>query len=542
MVETSGGMLQPRTGQKGNSVTMDRLHVSAFRFAAIVAFGGFIFGLDAALISGTVRFITAEFGLSDLEVGAVVSAPGFGVIFALLATGYFCDRLGRKKTLLIIAALYLVSAVCSVLAPDFTSLVAARFLGGLAFTSLSVASMYIGEIAPDDMRGKLVSMNQLTIVFGLSTAYFANYLILLLSSQSGELIQALGIAEHTWRWMLGVEIVPAIAWLGLLFTVPESPRWLVLKEREADARAVLARIIPPGRIDASIRDIRSSIEQAPITGSFVSQVAELFDNRLRSAVLIGLTVAVVQPITGINAIMFYAPTVFEQVGIGTDASFFQAVVVGLVSILFTSLSLTLIDRLGRRPLICFGLGWAAASLFLCVWCFSDASYTLSPSVLSELGGEVEAGSLQALMGVRFESDVAFKAALTEALGPAMARSQEAALIQYAIEINTGLVLLGIMGFIAAFQFSIGPIMWVLFSEIFPIHVRGIAIPFFALVTSVVNYFVQQFFPWQLNNMGAAEIFLFYAVCICVGLGVLFRILPETKNRSIEDIEASLVRA
>lgn len=153
-----------------------------FFYATIVAFGGFVFGLDAAVISGTIKFITTEFGLNDIEIGTVVSAPGFGVIFALLATGYLSDKLGRKGTLILIASLYLISAIASTFAPNFIALVVARFVGGLAFTSLSVAAMYIGEIAPANMRGKLVAMNQMNIVIGLSAAYFVNYLILQLSA------------------------------------------------------------------------------------------------------------------------------------------------------------------------------------------------------------------------------------------------------------------------------------------------------------------------------------------------------------------------
>ncbi|AFV00519.1 sugar porter family MFS transporter [Simiduia agarivorans] len=520
---------------------MNSFQLTAFRFAAIVAFGGFIFGLDAALISGTVRFVTAEFGLSDLQVGTVVSAPGFGVIFALLVTGRICDALGRKAALLIIAALYLVSAVTSVIAPNFEALVAARFLGGLAFTSLSLASMYIGEIAPANMRGKLVSMNQITIVVGLSAAYFANYLILQASNHAAPWVESLGLATYTWRWMLAVEVIPALIWLLLLLTIPESPRWLVLQDRLDEAREVMRRLMPEGQVESQVAEIKASVASATVTKSFAAQVKELFEPRLRTAFWIGLAIAVVQPITGINAIMFYAPTVFEQVGIGTDAAFLQAVVVGVVSVMFTVLALLLIDRLGRRPLVLFGLTWAGLSLFVCAWCFSEASYQLTEASIANLAGSVDIAALQSLAGVSFDSDVAFKQALNGALGEAVARANEGALLQQAIQINATLVLLGIMCFIAAFNFSIGPIMWVLFSEIFPIHVRGIAIPSFALVTSVVSYFIQQFFPWQLNNMGAAEIFLFYAVSISIGLAVLAKILPETKNKSIEEIEAALVR-
>jgi len=514
-------------------------HATAFRYAFIVALGGFVFGLDAALISGTVRFVTVEFGLSDMQIGAVVAAPGFGVIFALLATGHIAAQIGRKKTLIIISALYLLSAVTSVVAPNFELLVAARFLGGLAFTSLSLASMYIGEIAPSEMRGKLVAMNQINIVVGLSAAYFLNNAILQASNSGAEWVEALGILDYTWRWMLGTEIIPALIWLVLLFGIPESPRWLVQKGRDDEARAVMSKLIPAGQIEPSIREIQESAGHGHDQRSLRSQLADLFDRRMRTAFWIGLTVATVQPITGINSILFYAPTVFEQTGVGTDAAFAQAVTVGVVSVAFTVLALFLIDKIGRRPLTLFGLAWAGASLLVCAWLFASATYVLDASVLSNLGGDVDPASLQALIGVEYSSDVEFKAAVQAAIGDTALRANESILLQNAANLNARLILIAIISFIAAFNFSIGPIMWILFSEIFPIYVRSIAIPSFALVTSVVNYLVNQFFPWQLSNMGAAQIFLFYAACVVVGLVILFRILPETKNKSIEQIEAEL---
>lgn len=512
---------------------------TAFRYAFIVALGGFIFGLDAALISGTVRFVTVEFGLSDLQVGAVVSAPGFGVIFALLVTGHIAARLGRRKALLIIASLYLASAVASVLAPNFEALVAARFLGGLAFTSLSLASMYIGEIAPSEMRGKLVSMNQINIVIGLSAAYFANNVILQASASGAEWVQTVGIVDYTWRWMLGIEILPALLWLILLLRIPESPRWLVQTGDVQSARSILEKLLPASRIEPAIAEIQASAEHGHAQKSIGAQLADLFHPRMRTALWLGLTIAIVQPITGINSILFYAPTVFEQTGIGTDAAFAQAVVVGLVSVVFTVLALLLIDKVGRRPMTLLGLTWAGLSLAACAWLFSTATYVLDDKVAPNLSANVSLEDLRPVMGAEFDSDVAFKAAVRDAIGDAELRANESVLLQNAAQLNSTAILLAIVSFIAAFNFSIGPIMWVLFSEIFPIYVRSIAIPSFALVTSVVNYFVNQFFPWQLNNMGAAEIFSFYGGCVFVGLLILSRILPETKNKTIEQIEREL---
>ncbi|WP_111977415.1 sugar porter family MFS transporter [Algibacillus agarilyticus] len=512
-------------------------------YSIVVAFGGFIFGLDAALISGTVRYITAEFNLSDLEIGTVVSAPGFGVIFALLATGYISNAIGRQKTLLIIAALYLVSAICSVIAPNYTSLVVARFVGGLAFTSLSLASMYIGEIAKPTIRGKLASLIQINIVIGLLAAYSANYFIFNAAESGANWVVAVGIQEYTWRWMLGVEIIPALIWFGLLFKVPESPRWLVLKGRDAEAKNVLDRLVSVNESTQMLQSIKQSTSAAASANKpLKEQVSELFDMRVRMALVIGFTVAVVQQVSGINAIMFYSTTVFEQIGLGTDSAYTQSVIIGLVSVVATFLALMLIDKLGRRPLMLFGLFAAIVSLLSAAWGFADATYVLTETNLAQLPAAIDTQLLQSLIGQTFNSDIDYREALKVVLGDVIVRDNEGALLQAAIQINGMLVLFGIMGFIAAFQFSIGPVMWVLFSEIFPTHVRGIAIPAVALITSIVSYLVQQFFPWQLKNMGAAEIFSFYAFCLVIGLVFLIKLMPETKNKTIEEIELALNKA
>ncbi|MEM0993750.1 MAG: MFS transporter [Bacteroidota bacterium] len=510
---------------------------NAFKYAFIVAFGGFVFGLDAALISGTVEFVSNEFGLNDIQKGLVVSAPGWGVLLALLAAGYVVDALGRKRSLQIIAAMYLISAVGSTFAPSYETLVAARFLGGLAFTSLSLAAMYIGEIAPPHMRGKLVAMNQINIVVGLSTAYFINYLILQLSKSPAVWATDWGFTTQTWRWMLGSEILPVLLWSVMLLFIPKSPRWLVLKGKIEAARAALAKLMPQAAIETEIAAIQASLAEESSKSSFSEQIKLLFDSKLKKAIIIGITFAIVQQTTGINAILFYAPTVFSQLGLGTDAAFSQAVWVGLCSVVFTVLALLLIDRIGRRPMTLWGLLWAVLSLGICAYGFQQASYTLSPDDLASIEN-LDAAKLQSMIGVEYPSDVTFKAALKENLGEQLG-AFEGALIQRASDLPGTLILFGIMSFIAAFQFSVGPIMWIIFSEIFPTRIRGIAIPACALITSLVSVLIQQFFPWQLTNMGARDIFLFYAITSAVGLVALFKFLPETKNKTLEEIEAEL---
>lgn len=518
---------------------MDTYQKNAFTYATIVAIGGFVFGLDAALISGTINFIVQEFSLTDLQLGTVVSAPALGVILALPFAGYASNRYGRKKTLQVIAALYLISAISSALAPSYLILVAARFLGGLAFSSITLGTMYIGEIAAPRWRGKLVAMTQINIVVGLSAAYFINYLILQMNTSEVEWIQALDISQNIWRWMLGAEIIPAFLWLGLLFTIPQSPSWLIYKNRIEDAKKSLQKIYPAQQIQGYIQEKLESLSTSNENRSIGSQLQEIFSKPMRITFIIGISIAIAQQATGINAILFYAPTVFEQLGVGTDAAFIQAIWIGLSSLLFTILSIYLIDRLGRRPLIIWGMIWIILSLGICSYGFHTARYTLNKEAIAQLTEIQSVDKLHSLVDKEFESDKDFKEALKGVLGEEQARTHSGLLLQKAAKINAGLILAGILSFIAAFHFSVGPIMWVLFSEIFPIALRGTAIPLFALITSITSYLIQQFFPWQLTNMGASAIFLSYALMVGVGLIILYRFLPETKNMSIEEIQFTL---
>lgn len=512
---------------------------NAFTYATIVAMGGLVFGLDAALISGTINFITQEFSLSDLQLGTVVSAPALGVLFALPFVGYTSDLFGRKKTLQYIAALYVISAIGSTFAPNYWSLVIARFLGGLAFSSITLASMYIGEISPPEKRGKLVSMNQINIVVGLSLAYFINYLILNLSNSDSPMAESLGFAEHTWRWMLGAEIFPAILWFLLLLTIPKSPYWLLLKDKTEEAKGTLQKLISEDQIPSRIDEMKNSMKESIVGISLKHQLKEIFSKRMRTIFIIAATIAIAQQTTGINAIMFYATTVVEQLGFGKDAAFQQAIWFGLVSLVFTIFSLMLVDRVGRRPMILWGMVWIIASLGICSWGFNDARYNLPKTAITEMSDIANPERLNSIAGIEYDSDIEFKDAVKVAIGEEDARNFSSLILQKAANMNGLLIFLGILSFIAAFHFSVGPIMWVLFSELFPISIRGVAIPFFALITSTASYFVQKFFPWQLSNMGVSSIFLFYATTVAVGLIILYFYLPETKNMSIENIQKKI---
>lgn len=518
---------------------MDRLARNAFTYATIVAMGGFLFGLDAALISGAEELIRAEFSLDSIQIGTAVAAPALGVLIALPFAGWFSNQFGRKKAILLVAILYLVSAVGSAFAPSYWTLVAARFLGGLAFSSITLASMYIGEIAPPRWRGKLVSMTQINIVIGLSGAYFVNYVIRHWALSGADWAASLGIDDHTWRWMLGSEIPFALVWLALLLIIPESPSWLMFRGRTEEARQTLRKLLPETAIEPHIGEMQESLRKSSESQSVWNQLAEIFSRRMRLTFIIALSIAIAQQSSGINAILFYAQTVFKQLGIGADAAFQSAIWIGLTSVVFTVLGLLLVDKLGRRPLIIWGLVWIIASLGLCSYLFNAARYQLTGEAVAGLSEVPGAGKLSRLTGVTFDSDIAFKRAISEALGQSDAKQHESLLLEKAISMNATLVLVSILSFIGAFHFSVGPVMWVLFSEIFPISVRGIAIPFFAIVTSLTNWLVQQFFPWQLENLGMSVTLLCYAATVAVGLVILFFTLIETKNMSIEEIESAL---
>lgn len=518
---------------------MTKTERNAFIYATIVAMGGFVFGIDAAIISGTVNYITQEFGLTDAQLGMAVSAPGLGVLVALPFMGWICNGLGRKKGLLIIAALYSVSGIAAAFAPNLAVLVAARFLGGLAFTSIALASMYIGEIAPPQWRGKMVSMTQINIVVGLSAAYFINYLILHATNSGASWVHTLAIDRYTWRWMLASEILPALTWFLLLFFVPESPYWLVYANRSEEAKKSMLRLMPADQIPHHLEEMQASLKAAGQDNASWSQLKLIFGKPMRIIFIIAMTIAIAQQSTGINAILFYAPTVIEQLGIGTDAAFMQSVWIGLTSVVFTIAGLLLVDRLGRRPLIVWGMVWIIASLMACWYGFSTARYEVTEQGITEMAKIPDAARLKPLVGTEYKTDIAFKNAVKEVIGEKDAREFSSLILQKSAKMKAVLIFIGILSFIAAFHFSVGPVMWVLFSEIFPIAVRGIAIPFFTLVTSFTSWLVQYYFPTQLATMGASNTFLFYAITVAIGLVIMARYLVETKNMSIEAIQTAL---
>lgn len=534
--------------QQPGSTSLNAEASSTFSTTAttlIVALGGFLMGFDASVISGVVKFIEPEFNLTKIQLGWSVASLALTASFAMLVAGPLSDKLGRIPVLKIAALLFAVSAIASALANSFTTLVMARMLGGLGVgTALIIAPMYIAEIAPAAHRGRLVSFNQLNIVIGISVAFFSNYLILKLGQSQTSWAIALNFDSWNWRWMLGLETLPALVYFGCLYLVPESPRWLIMRGRKEQALSIMQKTRPAAEAEQEIAQIVTALDSSSTSSNTLSQLSELFQKPLRLALIIGLTVAIVQQITGINAVFFYAPMIFEQSGIGTDASFMQAILVGLVNLVFTIVALMLIDKIGRKPLLIFGVSGIAGFMFLLAYGFNSATYTLSAATIEQLGqslDSVQLVALQTLQDARFSSDIAFKQAALAALGEPLFQDLESTLINSAISINPTLILVGILGFVACFAVSIGPVMWVLFAELFPNKIRGIAISFVGLINSGVSFMVQLLFPWQLATLGSAGTFLIYGLLAVVGLVIIGRLLPETREKSLEEIEQLLVK-
>jgi sugar porter (SP) family MFS transporter len=446
------------------------LYVAAV--CAVAALGGLLFGYDTAVISGAIGFLQKAMSLNPAMTGWAASSALVGCIIGVALAGVMSDRLGRKKVLVLSAMMFFISAVGTALPRNLTEFIIYRILGGVAVGAASITSpMYIAEISPSRIRGRMVSVNQLAIVFGILLVYFVNYYI---ARQGGE---AWNVAVG-WRWMFASEALPALLLFLLLLLVPESPRWLTQAGREKQAAAILTRAGGSANATRELAEIREAVSRE--SGS----IRQLFQPGLRKVLVIGVILAVLQQVTGINVFMYYAPEIFKKLGSGTDAALLQTIVIGSANLVFTIIALWLIDRLGRKPLMILGATGMGVSMF--------------------------------------------------ALGCA-AYLQETSLW----------VLVFILGYTTSFAVSLGPAVWVVLAEIFPNRVRGRAMAIATVCLWAANFVVSQTFPmlnesaWlQAHFHGAAPFWVYGGLCFVTVVFVRV-FIPETKQKSLEEIEKIL---
>tara|TARA_R100001369_G_scaffold92715_1_gene139312 strand:- start:112 stop:1485 length:1374 start_codon:yes stop_codon:yes gene_type:complete len=432
----------------------------------VAALGGLLFGYDTAVIAGAIGFLQSKFELSSAMTGWAASSAIWGCLFGAMFAGYASDKLGRKKVLLATAILFSLSAIGSALPNNLTQFVTARFIGGLGVGAASMLSpLYISEIAPAKLRGMLVSLYQLAIVLGINFVYFVNLKIANVGTEAWNI-------EMGWRYMLGSEIIPALLFFILLFLVPESPRWLTLNGKEDEAGTILEKVNGKEEGRQILNEIKETIRAEKGT------LKELFATKFRRALIIGLVLALFSQITGINAIIYYAPEIFRDIGFGTDSALQQTVIIGFVNTIFTFVAIYFIDRMGRRTLLLLGLS----------------------------------GMIICLLGT--------------------------GLVFYFGHSSSLWTLIFILGFIASFASSLGPIPWVIMSEIFPTKIRGLAMSFATMTLWLGVVAITQFTPIMLENLGGAYTFWIFMANAVFLLIFVYKRVPETKGRTLEEIEKS----
>ena len=437
------------------------------RISFVAALGGLLFGYDTAVISGAIGFLKERFGLNEYMVGWAASSALVGCIAGALLAGALSDRFGRKNALRLAALLFLVSAIGTALPRDLATFVVFRIVGGVGVGAASLLSpLYIAEVSPPRIRGRLVSLNQLAIVSGMLLVYFVNLMVQRLGDQAWNV-------DHGWRWMFGSEALPASLFLLLLYAVPESPRWLAKQGRSREALSVLALVSPGPQAGAELARIEQALAQE--SASF----GQLFHGGMRMALVIGVVLAVFQQVTGINAILYYAPTIFQAAGAAGDAAFVQTVSVGAVNLVFTFVAIWLVDKAGRKALLLAGTALQCTALFL-------------------VGAFYYAGS------------------------------------------QSVWVLVCILIYVAAFAMAMGPVVWVILSEIFPTRIRGLAMSVATLVLWTSCFAVSQTFPILVEHLGSAWTFWLYAALSAASFVFTLRVVPETKGRSLEEIEQSFL--
>jgi sugar porter (SP) family MFS transporter len=439
-------------------------------------FGGLLFGYDTGVISGAIEPLTARFGLGDFMKGWASGCVLIGCAAGVLLVGPLSDRLGRKPALLLSAAMFFASAIGTALPGEIWVFIAFRILGGVGIGIASISTpMYIAEVTPAHIRGRMVAVNQIAVVVGLAATSVVNYFI----ARHGD---EAWLISSGWRWMFASGIAPSVAFALLLLPIPESPRWLIEMGRDPEAKVILTRVGGAGFAESEYGGVRAAVHREE--GGW----GALLSSRLRRPLAIGIALAILQQVTGINVFMYFGATIFRNMSAstGVDAGLLEQAIINGSCVLFTLIAVASVDKWGRRPLMLLGSAGMGASL-------------------------VAMGMMAQFMTDRSST--------------------------------SGWMLVSIVLYIAAFGLSVGPVVWVILSEIFPTAVRGRALGLAAFFLWASDYAVTQTFPimdangsWFVREMNHAFPFYVYAAfCVVLGL-VVWRLVPETKGRTLEQIE------
>lgn len=436
----------------------------------VAALGGFLFGFDTAVISGTTDWLRQVFELSSLELGFTVASALIGTILGAMFIGPYTDKYGRRYVLFILAVLYFISAMGSGLAWNSYSFIIFRFIGGLGVGGASVVSpMYIAEISPAKFRGRLVAVAQLNIVFGILIAYLSNYII-----------AGINLGEMEWRYMLIIETVPAVIFFFALFPTPRSPRWLIAKNLIDEARNVLIKCgTDSGDLEKEIKDI-----QVSLISDKQKKREPLFIKKYRKPILLAIAIAAFNQLSGINAILYYAPHIFNMAGFGKGSALLSSMGVGAIMFIFTIVAMAVMDSMGRKIIMFIGSVGYIISLGAIAWAF----LTNDPENFSEQGGTV--------------------------------------------------VFIGLLVFVAAHGFGQGSVIWVYLSEIFPNKVRGRGQSLGTSVHWILAASISWTFPFFAEISGGYTFVVFALFMVLQLVWVIF-IMPETKGISLEEMEKKL---
>ena len=444
----------------------------------VAAIGGILFGYDTAVISGTITSVETQFSLNAMQVGWFVGCALVGSILGVAVAGILSDRFGRKLTMLVAAILFTASGIGCAISQSFTELVIYRIIGGIGIGVVSIVSpMYISEVAVARWRGTLVSLYQLAITIGFLAAYLVNFQILRSAETAVYDTPWLHwiMVDEMWRGMLGSNALPALLFFIVIFFIPESPRWLILRNRTERAHAVLEHIYRSSEAaDGEIATIRDAEKAAP-----KSEWRSLTSPGMRRALLIGVAIAMLGQFMGVNAVLYYGPTIFEDAGLSSGDSLFSQVLVGVVNMLTTVIALVIIDRVGRKQLVYWGVSGMILSL-LCI-------------------------------GVYF-------------------------LFGGAWGLSSTFLLIFFLAYVFCCAISISAVIFVLLSEMYPTRVRGLAMSIAGFSLWIGTYLIGQLTPWMLETLTpAGTFFLFAAMCFPYIL-IMWRAVPETTGRSLEEIE------